>query len=577
MSHFVVSARKYRPKNFQEVIGQFHITTTLKHALADNKLAHALLFCGPRGVGKTTCARILAKSLNCLSLSSTLDPCNTCTSCISFQINNPMNVFELDAASNNSVEDIRNLVSQVRYVPQVGKFKIYIIDEVHMLSNAAFNAFLKTLEEPPSHVIFILATTERHKVLPTIVSRCQVFNFNRISIEDIVKQLQIVATKQQVQYERSALQVIAQKSEGAMRDALSMYDLVQTFIGAEGKLTYDATCQYLHVLDCNIYFQCTDAFLQGNVAEVLALYDVVWRQGFDGYRFVVGLGEHLRNLLICKDAKTESLLEVTDNLKPLYVQYASQFPLPFLLASLALVNQCNITYKYSQNQRLHVELLLVELASSFLPDKNPLSQDSNYIGQSQTTNSIPTNTIKPSKQVNAKSNAKVDNSPFNLEHNLFSSQCKDNKVTLPNLEALKVALQHQLYHGDTKQEVKQKQESVTLDQVKSFFIDYSKHLRHIGHISAALLLQNPIQLQGEVIVISFKNSMEEHLFQNIQPELLEQLRKRLHNDNITIHFTIVPPVSKQKPTTDQEKLDFLSKKNSAISLLKARFLLEVGY
>lgn len=371
MSQFVVSARKYRPATFKDVISQPHITTTLKNAIASGQLAHAFLFCGPRGVGKTTCARILAKAINCLQVTEAVEPCNQCTNCLSLSSNSSMNVYELDAASNNSVEDIRDLVGQVRYTPQVGKYKIYIIDEVHMLSNAAFNAFLKTLEEPPSYAIFILATTERHKVLPTILSRCQIFNFNRIKLGDIVTQLKAIAAQESISYEESALQLIAQKAEGAMRDALSMFDLITTSTG--GTITYAATRDHLQILDYDYYFKCTEACLQGNIPAVLSLYDAVLRAGFNGHHFVVGLGEHLRNLLVCKDNATTPLLEVTDNIRPLYAEYATKCTMPFLLRALERLNQCDIGYKSSQHQRLHVELALIELATSHLsvPESTP--------------------------------------------------------------------------------------------------------------------------------------------------------------------------------------------------------------
>lgn len=368
MSEFVVSARKYRPTSFKDVISQSHITTTLKNAIAHKQLAHSFLFCGPRGVGKTTCARILAKAINCIQVTDTSEPCNHCTNCISFSNNSSMNVYELDAASNNSVEDIRDLVDQVRYAPQMGRYKIYIIDEVHMLSNAAFNAFLKTLEEPPSYAIFILATTERHKVLPTILSRCQIFNFNRIKLEDIVTQLQTIALQESIPYEPSALQLIAQKAEGAMRDALSMFDLIATSARTEEMVTYAMARDHLQLLDHDYYFKCTEAFLAGDIPAVLSLYDAILRAGFNGHHFVVGLGEHLRNLMVCKNSATIPLLEVTDNLRPQYAEHAARCTIAFLLRALTLLNQCDIGYKSSHHQRLHVELLLIALASIQLSD-----------------------------------------------------------------------------------------------------------------------------------------------------------------------------------------------------------------
>ncbi|HLP35069.1 MAG TPA: DNA polymerase III subunit gamma/tau [Amoebophilaceae bacterium] len=392
MSQFVVSARKYRPISFKDVVSQAHITTTLQNALANKQLAHSFLFCGPRGVGKTTCARILAKAINCLGLTETIEPCNSCAHCISFQTNSSMNVYELDAASNNSVEDIRELVDQVRYAPQLGKYKVYIIDEVHMLSNAAFNAFLKTLEEPPSYALFILATTERNKVLPTIVSRCQTFHFNRIKIENIVDQLQTIATQEAIACELPALQLIAQQAEGAMRDALSMFDLIHTSVGIGNTVTYALARDHLNLLDEACYFQATDAFLQGNVAAVLTLLDSILRQGFNGHAFVVGLGEHLRNILVCKDPVTIPLLEVTDNLRPNYAAYAAQCSLPFLLESLTRIQQCDATYKASQNQRLHVELLLIDLATKHISVTTHTNQTNGATAISPSAATTPTTT-----------------------------------------------------------------------------------------------------------------------------------------------------------------------------------------
>jgi len=359
MENFVVSARKYRPATFRSVVGQQHVTTTLQNAIQSQHLAQAFLFCGPRGVGKTTCARILAKTINCTNLTPEAEACGQCASCRAFQENASFNVHELDAASNNSVEDIRSLVEQVRYAPQQGRFKVYIIDEVHMLSNAAFNAFLKTLEEPPSYVIFILATTERHKIIPTILSRCQIFDFNRIRVEDIREHLRYVATSEGVAAEDDALHLLAQKADGGLRDALSMFDQQVTFAG--NHLTYKDVVQNLHVLDYDYYFRLVDALLREDLSKALLL-DSVMQQGFDLHNFVVGTAEHLRGLLVCKDPVTVQLLEVSDNIRQQYVRQAQVAPLPFLLSALNLVSQCDRDFKQAKNQRLHVELTLMKLA-----------------------------------------------------------------------------------------------------------------------------------------------------------------------------------------------------------------------
>ncbi|AKD05485.1 DNA polymerase III subunit gamma/tau [Pontibacter korlensis] len=360
MENFVVSARKYRPTTFDSVVGQHHITNTLKNAISSKHLAQAFLFCGPRGVGKTTCARILAKTINCQNITPEIEACNECESCRSFNTSSSFNIHELDAASNNSVEDIRNLVEQVRYAPQTGKYKIYIIDEVHMLSNQAFNAFLKTLEEPPSYAIFILATTERHKIIPTILSRCQIFDFNRIRIEDMVRHLGNIATKESIQAESDALHLISQKADGALRDALSIFDQMVTFSGSN--VTYKATVENLHILDYDYYFRLTDHLLEQNLSGSLLLFDEILKNGFDAHNFLIGIGEHFRSLLVCKDPQTVQLLEVSDNIKAKYAEQSQKASVSFLLSGLNLVSTCDTNYKSSKNQRLHVELCLMKMA-----------------------------------------------------------------------------------------------------------------------------------------------------------------------------------------------------------------------
>ncbi len=346
MEQFVVSARKYRPLGFAEVVGQEHITTTLKNAIDNNHLAQALLFCGPRGVGKTTCARILARMVNGFDESSS---------------SNNLNIYELDAASNNSVDDIRNLIDQVRYPPQQGNYKVYIIDEVHMLSNAAFNAFLKTLEEPPEYAIFILATTEKHKVIPTILSRCQIFDFNRIQVSDITYHLKKIAEKEDIAAEDEALHLIAQKADGALRDALSIFDLIVTF-SSGNTITYKTTIDNLHILDYDYYFQVTEQLVGEDLSGALLTFDEILKKGFDGHNFVTGLCEHFRNLLVCKDNATIQLLEVSETVKEKYRTQANAVPISYLLSALNLGSQCDISYKGSKNQRLHVELVLMKMA-----------------------------------------------------------------------------------------------------------------------------------------------------------------------------------------------------------------------
>src|SRR5215218_3227503 len=359
MDKFIVSARKYRPQNFNTVVGQSHITTTLKNAIKNNQLAHAFLFCGPRGVGKTTCARILAKTINCESPGPDGEACNECNSCKSFNEGTSMNIHELDAASNNSVEDIRSLVEQVRFAPQAGKYKVYVIDEVHMLSSSAFNAFLKTLEEPPSYAIFILATTEKHKILPTILSRCQIFDFKRITLQGTVDHLKDIADKEHIKAEETALQLISQKSEGCMRDALSILDKIVSF--TNGEVTYENTIEHLNILDADYYFKLIDCMLNQDLAGAMLLYDDINKKGFEGDMVLNGLAEFIRNLLICKDERVAGLLEVVESFRQRYAETAKRTDAGYLVSALKILNEAEINFRQARNKRLHVELSLIKL------------------------------------------------------------------------------------------------------------------------------------------------------------------------------------------------------------------------
>lgn len=360
MDNFIVSARKYRPATFESVVGQAHITNTLKNAIKNNQLAQAFLFCGPRGVGKTTCARILAKTINCTNPNQQIEPCGQCDSCLSFQQGNSFSIHELDAASNNSVEDIRNLTEQVRIPPQTGKYKIYIIDEVHMLSSAAFNAFLKTLEEPPAYAIFILATTEKHKIIPTILSRCQIFDFNRIRVESMANHLASIAEKESISFDMEGLHLIAQKADGGLRDALSMFDQIASF--SNRNISYQAVIDNLNILDYDYYFKVTDTLLAEDAANALLIFNEILAKGFDGNHFINGLASHLRNLLVGKDVATLQLLEVSEGIKQKYLTQAQQVEASFLVSALNIANQCDLNYRSSKNQRLQVELALIKIA-----------------------------------------------------------------------------------------------------------------------------------------------------------------------------------------------------------------------
>lgn len=377
MDKFIVSARKYRPQNFDTVVGQVHITTTLKNAIKQNQLAHAFLFCGPRGVGKTTCARILAKTINCESATPDGEACNKCTSCVSFNHGSSLNIHELDAASNNSVDDIRTLVDQVRFAPQAGRYKVYIIDEVHMLSSAAFNAFLKTLEEPPPYAIFILATTEKHKILPTILSRCQIFDFKRITTNDTVEHLEEICGKEGVHADKASLQLIAQKSEGCMRDALSIMDKIVSF--SNGEISYNSTLEHLNILDEDYYFRLIDYMQQQDLAGAMLLFDDINRKGFEGDLVLNGMASFMRNLLVSKDEKVVALLDTVESFRDKYLTTARQTATPLLISALNILNESEINYRAARNKRLHVELTLIKLC--YLQQAMQLTLDENSVSK----------------------------------------------------------------------------------------------------------------------------------------------------------------------------------------------------
>jgi DNA polymerase-3 subunit gamma/tau len=399
MDKFVVSARKYRPQTFDTVIGQAHITTTLKNAIRNNQLAHAFLFCGPRGVGKTTCARILAKTINCENRTADGEACNKCNSCISFNEGTSLNIHELDAASNNSVDDIRTLVDQVRFAPQAGRYKVYIIDEVHMLSSSAFNAFLKTLEEPPPYAIFILATTEKHKILPTILSRCQIFDFKRITLNDTVEHLKEICGKEDIKADKTSLQLIAQKSEGCMRDALSILDKIVSF--TNGEVNYQNTLEHLNILDADYYFKLMECMQQQDLAGAMLLYDDINRKGFEGDMVLNGFSEFIRNLLVCKDEKSAELLEAVEGFREKYISTAKKISAAYLVSALNVLNETEINYKAARNKRLHVELALIKLC--YLQQAIELVNEENGIAKKklvEKTKSLAFRKIEPIEIVN---------------------------------------------------------------------------------------------------------------------------------------------------------------------------------
>ena len=568
MENFVVSARKYRPQHFNTVVGQSHITNTLKNAIIQKQLAQAYLFCGPRGVGKTTCARIFAKTINCFNISPDGEACDQCESCKSFNSGASLNVYELDAASNNSVDDIRSLVDQVRFAPQLGEYKVYIIDEVHMLSAAAFNAFLKTLEEPPAHAIFILATTEKHKIIPTILSRCQVFNFNRIKTEDISNHLAYMADKEGVSYEPEALHVIAQKADGGLRDACSIFDQMVAFTG--NHLTYKQIVENLHVLDYDYYFKLTDFFLEQKLPEVMLLFNDVLKKGFDGHNFMIGLGEHLRNILVSKDAQTVSLLEVSENLKQRYAEQAQKCTVQFLLRSLNLVNKTDVSYKSAKNQRLHVEMALMQMC--YLTASLEAEKKNDELIQKDSPKQIVSASI-PSIQ--DKPEIKTASKPIVPISELKTSGTFPLKQVLTDTRIPEAAS-----NPETKVTVlREVNKSFGFEDVKQAVSLFAKTKETSSKSIFISLNTAKLQLtDSNELNITLLNHSQLEKFQEIKQDMLDFIRQEIGNNSVTLVFSVEEQdnaiVKAYKPI---DKFKAMCDKNNALLELKKRFDLEIDY
>ncbi len=593
MEHFVVSARKYRPVTFDSVVGQSHITTTLKNAIRTNHLAQAFLFCGPRGVGKTTCARILAKTINCQNLSDDVEPCGECESCVSFQNNASFNIHELDAASNNSVDDIRNLIDQVRYPPQTGKYKIYIIDEVHMLSPAAFNAFLKTLEEPPSYAIFILATTEKHKILPTILSRCQIFDFNRIRTTDIADHLAQIAQKENIVADREALELIGRKADGGLRDALSMFDLNVTF-SPNNELSYADVLENLHILDYDYYFKITDALLKGSIAETLLLFDEIIRKGFDGHLFIIGLLEHLRNLLVTKDPVTISLLEVSEVARSKYLDQSQRAGMSFLLSAMSVGSQCDINYKTSKNQRLHVELCLMKMAklldllSLQAPPTNEGADDS-IKKKTESGNkpdiTLTTEPVSPAYEAEATVHNGAENGSANpatvttapnpsVQSKLRSTAhiaAPSHKVPAPTTQVAEKTTHTQTFE-------KQDRLPLTYDNLYEFWGEFAKKRKiERDSVTEELIFNRDFKLEGQTIHIALDNDLQKEALTAIRNELIQFLRERLQAPNLAISFPVNQQDAKKVAYTDKEKFAVMAEKNPHLLELQQLLGLDIEF
>ncbi|MBI5856169.1 MAG: DNA polymerase III subunit gamma/tau [Sphingobacteriales bacterium] len=596
MDKFIVSARKYRPQTFDTVVGQSHITTTLKNAIKNQQLAHAFLFCGPRGVGKTTCARILAKTINCENPGNDGEACNECSSCNSFNVGASMNYFELDAASNNSVDNIRDLVDQIRFVPQTGKYKVYVIDEVHMLSSSAFNAFLKTLEEPPSYAIFILATTEKHRILPTILSRCQIFDFKRITINDTVHHLQDICKKEEVRADKASLQVIAQKSEGCMRDALSILDKIVSF--TNGELTYTNTLEHLNILDAEFYFKLLNCMQQQDLAGAMLLYDEINRKGFEGDLVMNGFAEFIRNLLVSKDEKAAVLMEVVESYKDKYVNAAKNVPAPVLISALNILNEAEINYKPARNKRLHVELALIKLC--YLQQAIELTAGSPGLSKKKIADSalaFRTTAIKSftGKTINKTTGTKLlietDNPVSIAEEDKPSIQSSetDNRQTHANkpasgkagkLSALdKIRKQYQNNGNNGNGSATQ---ILTEESLQACWANYIKKLK---------AEKNPAAHSFEMAELRIKdnNSFEAVIADTIEKQFIEQDRNRLfaflqEQMNIrSLQFTVI--IEEKNGTRQQQEISLtakeqlikMTKQYPMIKELKDRLRLELDY
>lgn len=594
MENFIVSARKYRPVLFDSVVGQQHITNTLKNAIKNNQLAQAFLFCGPRGVGKTTCARILAKTINCTNLSAHYEACGTCDSCKSFQNGNSFNVHELDAASNNSVDDIRNLIDQVRIPPQAGKYKVYIIDEVHMLSQSAFNAFLKTLEEPPSYAIFILATTEKHKILPTILSRCQIFDFNRIKVEDMAQHLAGIADKEGVKYDSDGLHLIAQKADGGLRDALSMFDQIVSFSNRE--VSYEAVIENLNILDYDYYFKITDLLINQNTPAALLLFDEILNNGFDGNHFITGLASHFRNVLVCKDPSTVQLLEVSENIKQKYLEQAQIAAISFLLSALNIANQCDLNYRISKNQRLQVELTLIKI--SHLPHALQLHQSDNVQQMAEqlkkkpeklatsTPKEKPVKTTESVEIYQTKKTAKTTLEEPKAEEEKKEPAINPNgKSLIPKLGATLIPNLKDPNSIKTEEEKNAEKVELTGDEKNPFtqeefikvWVDYSSKIKAEHKMSLASLLDNytPTLKEDFKIELQVENKLQANELIHERIDLLNYLREKLKNYIITVEPIIVENTQERKLYTSKDKYQHMLEKNPKLDEFRRAFNLDL--
>jgi len=607
MDKFIVSARKYRPQTFDTVVGQSHITTTLKNAIKNNQLAHAFLFCGPRGVGKTTCARILAKTINCENRTEDGEACNVCNSCISFNEGTSLNYFELDAASNNSVDDIRELVNQVRFVPQSGNYKVYVIDEVHMLSSSAFNAFLKTLEEPPPYAIFILATTEKHKILPTILSRCQIFDFKRINLKDSVDHLKEICKKEDIKADKAALQIIAQKSEGCLRDALSILDKIVSF--TNGEVNYTNTLEHLNILDADYYFKLLDCMLQQDLAGAMLLFDDITQKGFEGDLVINGFAEFIRNLLVCKDEKAAGLLEAVDSFRNKYIETAKDISFPLLISALNVLNDAEINYKAARNKRLHVELALIKLC--YLQQAIELSADPDSYRDGITKKKIIESArpvafraINPFVIKLAKNELKQSAHPGKIENSteakliIETSVVKEDAGKYQSETSKQLATDNQKpttgkiaaldkirkqYEGNASNGNGHVNHPLQIDTLQKAWADYIQKLKQAKNSAAQSFELATLKIKDDnCFEVTTANNIEQKFIEQDRNKLFVFLQEQLNNRLLQFSVIIEEPTASSKPKfepslTATQQFQKMTEMYPMVKELKDRLRLELDY
>ena len=578
MENYIVSARKYRPMTFDTVVGQGALTVTLKNAIQSGRLAHAYLFCGPRGVGKTTCARIFAKTINCLNPQANGEACGECESCKAFNEGRSYNIHELDAASNNSVEDIRVLIEQVRIPPQIGKYKVFIIDEVHMLSQAAFNAFLKTLEEPPQHAIFILATTEKHKILPTIMSRCQIYDFKRMAVNDIVGHLKHVAEQEGIKVVEAALNIIAQKADGGMRDALSIFDQVASF--CSGNITYQQTIENLNVLDYDYDFRLTDYFLEGKITECMLTLNEILSKGFEGQYFITGLSSHFRNLLVSQDAQTAELIEASDEVRNRYKEQAQKCKPKFLFRAMKLANDCDLNYKQSQNKRLLVEITLIEMAQ--------LSSD-----DGEASGLCPTKILKPIFQalrpktevfqnVQPASPAKTESPARTAAPSVITPQSSPITPRRPGAFSIRRQQNSQSQQSTTVQETVVvptfENQPVNSTDLTVAWREFAKNLPQEDRALSFQLdnMEPQLQEDGQTILVIVDNPSLQGELHKIQPRIEGYLHQRLQNNALKLTTRLREATDKRRALSRMEIFNEMLEQSEALRKLKEEFELELA-